>query len=288
MDGTLVLQVFANGLMLALIYMLVALGLTLIYGVLHIVNFAHGEFYMLGAFSLWYFMSSLNLNYFAAFAVSMLVVGLLGVVAERFLFRPFRGDVIPAFSVALGLTLILQTVPQALFGLEDKQVASPFGAINYHILGVNLSADRLVAISASFVLAVLSILLVQKTKIGRSMRAVRQDPTAAVLQGINPDSVARATMFIGCVLAAAAGSLIGPIFTINAYMGASPLIKAFAITVIGGLGSIPGACIGAVIIGFVESFGATIFSPIAANMMVFAAIIVVLLVRPWGLLGHAQ
>lgn len=288
MNLDLVFQVFVNGIMSGSILILVALGLTLIFGIMHIVNFAHGELFMLGAFGLWIFFAELHLPFFLSLLLSMVIIAGLGMIIERFLFKPFRGDLAPSFIVSLGLVMLLQTGALLTFGIEDQATPTPSyfqGLI--HLGSVVLSRERLFMILISFILMAGVWLFIQKTKHGQAMRAVAQDADAAALQGISIDSTASLAMGVGCALAAAAGSLIAPIFYINPYMGAVPVMKAFVVIILGGLGSVGGAFIGGFIIGFVDSFGTTYLSAPIAAMMTFGVLVLTLIFRPQGFFGHA-
>jgi len=283
-----IFQCFVNGIMSGSILILVALGLTMIFGIMHIVNFAHGELYMLGAFCLWIFFAELQVPYILALILSMIIISGLGMVIERFLFKPFRGDLAPSFIISLGLVMLLQTGTLLGFGIEDKAAPTPSGFQGMiHFGGAVLSKERLFVILISFILMAGVWLFIQRTKPGQAMRAVAQDPDAAALQGISIDATASLAMGVGCALAAAAGCLMAPIFYINPYMGAVPIMKAFVVIILGGLGSIGGAFIGGFIIGFVDSFGSTYLSAPIASMMAFGILILVLIFRPQGLYGHA-
>jgi branched-chain amino acid transport system permease protein len=283
-----IFQCFVNGIMSGSILILVALGLTMIFGIMHIVNFAHGELYMLGAFCLWVFFAELQVPYFLALILSMIIVSGLGIVIERFLFKPFRGDLAPSFIISLGLVMILQTGTLLGFGIEDKAAPTPSGFQGLiHFGGAVLSKERLLVILISAILMVGVWLFIQRTKPGQAMRAVAQDQDAAALQGISIDATASLAMGVGCALAAAAGCLMAPIFYINPYMGAVPIMKAFVVIILGGLGSVGGVFIGGFIIGFVDSFGSTYLSSPIASMMAFGVLILTLIFRPRGFFGHA-
>ena len=280
-------QCFLNGVLSGSILILVALGLTMIFGIMHIVNFAHGELYMLGAFAMWIFFDALQLNFFVALLLSMMIIAVLAMLIERFLFKPFRGDLAPSFIISLGLVMILQTGALLAFDIEDKAVPTPEafkGMIQFG--GMVLSRERVVVILICGALMAALYVFIQKTKAGQAMRAVAQDPDAAALQGISIDRISSLAMGVGGALAAAAGCLIAPIFYINPYMGSVPIMKAFVVIILGGLGSVSGAFIGGFIIGFVDSFGSTYLSSPMASMMAFGILILVLIFRPKGFFGH--
>jgi len=288
-------QTFVNGIMSAMILILIASGLCLIFGILHIVNFAHGEFYMLGGFGAWLlfsqypmaFLGSGPVQYFAAIALSMLVVGLLGVIVEKFIFRPFHGDLEATIIVAFGLMLIFQAGALGVFGVTDKAISSPFvGKLS--LGGVSISSERLVAIVCGAIFITAMHIFISKSKLGKAMRAVAQDQEAAQVQGINIGFIFSLSMGIGCALAAAGGALVGPIYYVNPYMGVVPIMKAFVVIILGGIGSLPGAVIGGFIIAMTESLVTTYVGAHAATIVVFLFLIAVLLIKPSGIFGHAE
>jgi branched-chain amino acid transport system permease protein len=283
------LQAFVNAIMMGSILVLIGLGLSLVFGIMGIVNLAHGEMYMLGAYGLWWFFNQHNINFFLAIVLSVILVSTLGIIIERFLFKPVRGDFLTPMIVAVGLILILQTSALLAFGIRDKGVYAPeaFQGMLY-VFGSTFSKLRLSVMLVGGVVTVLLYLFIKRTKIGQAMQAVAQDAEAAAAQGISIDLISSLAMGIGCGLAAMAGCMMGCIFYINPYMGSLPLIKALVVIVLGGLGSIPGTIVGGLIIGFVDSFGSTFISTPIATMLVFLVLVIVLLVKPTGLFGLAE
>ncbi len=280
------LQLLVNGLLLSLTYILFALGLTLIFGIMDIVNFAHGDFFMLGAFGAYFFYGTFKINYFLALLISMVLVGILGIIAEKTLFYRLRREVILGFIIALGLSMILQSGTQLLFGIPDQFVLAPYQSV-FRVAGVSIPMRTLLPAIIGGVLAVGLLLFMRYVKQGQMLRAVAMDMDASALQGI---SIARAralAWFVGCILAGAAGVLLAPMGAINASIGQAPLVKAFGIVIIGGLGSVPGAIIGGLALGLVESFGAAYIDASGPTMIWFGLVILMLIVRPQGLLGHA-
>lgn len=279
-------QVIANSIMLSLLFVLFALGLSLIFGIMHIINFAHGEVYMLGAYGAWLFTDVLNMNFFLGMGLSMLAVGLLWVILERFILKPFRGNLLSAAIVTLGLLWILQATMLVTAGGENKSVDFPQWAQGTVSLGgATLSLERISTMVVGVILTAALLLFLSKTKAGRAMRAAAQNPDAARLMGVNIDRVSSLAIGIGCALAAAGGALAGGLFYINPYMGGPQLLTGFVIIIIGGLGSIPGTIIAAFIVGSISSIATTYLGSNIAGMLVFLAAIVVLLIRPKGLLG---
>ncbi len=279
-------QVIANGIMASILFVLFALGLSLIFGIMRVINFAHGEVYMLGAYGVWLFTDILNLNFFLGMVLSMVAVGLLWVIIERFILKPFRGNLLPTAIVTLGLLWIFQATMLVTAGSENQSVDFPQilqGTVS--LAGATLSQERIFTIVIGVILTVALLLFLSKTKAGRSMRAATQNPDAARLMGVNIDRVSSLAIGIGCALAAAGGVLAGGLFYINPYMGGPQLLTGFVIIIIGGLGSIPGTIVAAFIVGFINSIATTYLGSNYAGMLVFLAAIVVLLVRPKGLLG---
>jgi branched-chain amino acid transport system permease protein len=289
------LQTLTNGIMASFILILVALGLCLVYGILDIVNFAHGEFYMLGGFATWYFLEQHSIlqnipafgRYIVVIIIAMIIVAVIGIITEKFVFRPLRYSHAGMMIAALGIMSILQAGALVSFGAVDKNISSPLKG-QIEIGPVSFSEERLLAIICCIVFMVLLYLLISRTKIGKAMKAVAQDPEAALIQGINTGIIFSLAMGIGVALAAAAGALIGPIFYVNPYMGAEPLLKAFAAVILGGLGSLPGAIIGGLMIGMVETFVTTYVGAHFAMTLVFLIMIGVLIIRPRGIFGHVE
>lgn len=285
MDMTLLLQVTLNGLMLGMIYIVVALGLTLIFSIMNVINFAHGEMYMLGGLVAYYFSEQLQIPYMLILVLAMILVGVFGIVVEKIFFRPFRGELLPALIVSLGLSMTIQTLTLLNFGTEDQSVSTVFpGMINF--FGALFSKERLAIVITCIVFILLLYLLIQRSKIGCAIRAIAEDREAAALQGVNIDRICSFTFGLGCALAAAAGVLIAPVFYVNPYIGGLPLLKAFIIIILGGMGSLLGAVVGGLILGTVESFGTFFLSVPASNLLGFIIIILVLLFKPSGLFGH--
>jgi len=278
-------QNILNGLMSGWIYILVALGLTLVLSIVGIVQLAHGEIYMVGAYIVYYFCVSMGLNFYISLIVSILCVGLLGVVLERFFLRPFREDVEGAIISTIALILIIQTAVAAIAGVSYRDIPSPIQGV-FIILGARLSWERLLTILVSIALVSVLLIFISKTKIGQAMVAVSEDREAAALQGINVNWVSSIAMFLGCALAAAAGGLTGAIFDLTPYMGSFALMKGIEVIILGGLGSIPGAIIGGLILGLVDGLVTQLLSVQMASIIGLFAIILILLFRPQGLLGH--
>ena len=286
MTTSVLVQALLNGFGLAMAYVLVALGLTLIFSILEIINFAHGEFYMLGAFVAYLTFTLVNVPYIVAVIAAIVVVGLAGALAERLVFRHLRGKTLNAFIVSLGLLWVMQAGAQIAFGIQDKAVPSAFSGV-LRFGGVFISFERVAVTLCAVVLIVALYAFLEWTRTGRAMRATAQDPDGAALQGVNIEGMSMLGFALGCALAGASGALLAPIFSVGPWMGALPVVKAFIIIIVGGMGSLPGAVLGGLMLGVVEGVGTLFFSSAAVNMLGFLLVIAVLLLRPRGLVGGA-
>lgn len=285
MEGSVLVRCIMEGLMMGMLYILVAIGLTLVFSIMDIVNFAHGEFYMFGGFVSYVLFAQLHVNYFLTILMALLAVGLFSVAVERIVFKPFRGQILPAFIISLGLIWIFRESIRFIFGNWDKAIPVAFPGI-IHVGELSLSVERLVTAVIGAILIFALHLFIQRTKWGRAMRAIALDRDAASLQGINIDFISSLAFGIGCGLAAVAGVLLGSVYYVSASMGAHMILKAFLIIILGGLGSIPGCLLGGLLLGFFESFGHTFMSIPTVTIITFAVIFILLVFRPEGLLGH--
>lgn len=278
-------QGIINGISAGWIYVLVALGLTLVFGIMRIVQLAHGEMYMLGAHAVYYACVILGINIVLSFVIATFSLGLVGMILERFLLRKFRGAIEPSVIVAIGLILLLQTVAVVSFGSNEKNIPRLIPGIL--MLGViRISWDRVLAVLVGAGLVFALYLFIRGTKIGQAMVAISQDRDAAALQGINVNRISSITMAIGCALAAVAGGLMGSIFTVEPFMGSFAITKGLAVIILGGLGSIPGAVAGGLILGLIDGVVPLYYSTTIAHIVGFASIIVILIIRPKGLMGR--
>jgi branched-chain amino acid transport system permease protein len=287
MTASLLVQSTIVGLSIGSIYILMALGLTLMFGMMHIINFAHGAVYMLGAFVIYYVFFQAGVPYFAAFVIAMILLGAFGYLVERTIYRPIKGGIEPTLVALLALTTFLQAAGYPVFGQLDKHVPPVFTGTQ-DILGVRISVERLMIIPLAGALVIGLYLFINKTRLGGAMRAIEQDKEAASLQGVNVDRINGLAFAVGFALAAAAGALMAPIFKLDPMMGEQPLLKAFIIIILGGLGSIPGAILGGLMLGLIDSIVATALGAEPAFLLSFVFIILVLLFKPTGLFGHAQ
>lgn len=284
MTFTFFVQVLVNGLMLGLTYVLIASGFSLIYGIMRLLNFAHGEFYMLGAFAAYLLCEALGLNYYAALLLSMILIAALGILVYRFFLRPFRDQHDPSLVIALGVAMLIGGLALLVFGEKDKSISPVLTGV-IKVFGATLSKERILVIIVAILLMVALTLYIKFSRTGQAMRAVAQDREAAALQGIGVDSTFTLCMAISSALAGAAGALLAPLFFVNPFLGMHAVLKALIVVVIGGLGSIPGAIAGGLLLGFVESFGNTFFGDIT-EILGFVIVMMVLIFRPQGLFGH--
>ncbi len=279
------LQPLVYGLQIGMSYILLALGLTVIFSIMNVINLAHGEFYMLGAFTVFYMNGLLRVNYFLSLLTSVVVVAGIGIFFERIFFRPARGQVVPTVIVGIGLMWLLQTAAQLIFGAQPRGMKEIFqGSVSF--LNVNLSDSRIVAAVISIVLVAAVYLFIYKTKQGKAIQAVAQDREAAMSLGIDVGRVGTIGFGLGCGLAGAAGGIMAPIFFVEPTMGTTTLIKSMSIIILGGVGSIPGAALGGLVLGIVESYGQT-FLGYSATTFPFLIILLILIFKRTGLMGRA-
>jgi branched-chain amino acid transport system permease protein len=292
-----------SGLTLGSLYALIALGYSLVYGILKLLNFAHGDVYMIGAFLGWYALHALGgpMNptvtgafvLFLMFIVAMLGCGVLGVAIERFAYRPLRNAprIAPLIS-ALGVSIFLQNSALLIFGasFRDYNTFELIGVKTYNVGQLFFSVPQLLTVVAAICLMVALTLFVARSRLGKAMRSTSFDREAASMMGIDVDRVISVTFFIGSALAGAAGVMFALVFgQIYHFMGFVAGLKGFTAAVIGGIGSIPGAMVGGLIVGLAESY-ATGYLPQGStfqNLYVFALLILVILIRPSGLFGKA-
>lgn len=283
--GFLISQSLVNGIILGTLYLLMSIGFTLVFGIMRVVNFAHGEFYMLGAFAAFFMVTLFQLPYVVALGLSFGGAIFLGAVIERIVFRPFRGDELSGMIASIGLAMILQNL--ALIAFSPDPMAMPSlasGAFRFGFLIVPKS--RLLALGASAGILSLFYLFLMYTRTGRALRALVQDQEIAAAYGVRIELMYPLGFGLGVGLAAIAGAMMAPLFGVSPFIGETPLLKAFIVVILGGLGSIPGAVLASLLLGLIESFTSTFVSASAADIVVFALVVVVLLIRPSGLLGQ--
>lgn len=282
------LQQLLNGMTLGGIYSLIALGLTLVYGILEIPNFAHGAFYMVGAFASFYLIHQLGFGYWWAMLASAACVAALAVVAERLVFHPLRhAPELSPMIAAIGLLLFLEALAQALWGTDFHRMSSPYPGV-VQLGGVIAPAQRLLIIAGAMTLVIALQLFLHYTVIGSTILAVAQNREGAALVGIDPKKVGMATFAISGALAAIAATLYAPINLVYPAMGDLVILKAFVIIILGGMGSLPGAVVGGLIIGLAESFGAFYVSPDYQDLIAFVLLVAILSLRPQGLFSKGM
>ena len=280
-------QQLINGLSIGSIYALIALGYTMVYGIIKLINFAHGDIYMLGAYVGFLAISQFHLNFFLALLVAMAFCAVLGVVIERIAYKPLRNATrIAALITAIGVSYFLEYSTQKIMGPGVKTYPTTLSNEAFTIFGLHIQLQQIYIFAITIVLMLILTFVVKKTKVGRSMRAVSVDADAAKLMGINVDATISYTFAIGSALAGAGGVLVGMYYnTINPLMGMVPGIKAFVAAVFGGIGILPGAMFGGFLIGIVESLVTAYGSSLYKDAVVYAILILILIIKPAGLLG---
>jgi branched-chain amino acid transport system permease protein len=283
------LQHLVNAAVLGGTYALLGIGLTLIFGIMRVVNFTHGELYAFGAYTVYLIAAALALNFFFGLVVAVVAGMLLGAMIEIALLRPMRqADIDTVMLVMIGAWIVMQNTELMVWGGVAKAIVTPFPDAPLVIGPVSISWLRVFVLAAALLLILGAYVLIHRTKLGKAMRATFQDPDAAALMGVHIKGIHTATFAIGSGLAAAAGALLGPVFLVTPTMGDLASLKAFAIVILGGLGNITGATIGAFILALVEELGAGYVSSGYRDAMGFLIIIVVLLFKPTGLFARAE
>lgn len=283
------MQQVINSLSLGSIYALIALGYTMVYGIIKLINFAHGDVYMVGAYVGYFSMSVLKWGFFESLLLAMLLCTVLGVVIERVAYRPLRNSTrIAALITAIGVSLLIQYTMMFFVGADPRAYPPlpEFMTGSFTVGGVIIKNLQVLIIGVSVFLMIVLQFIVKRTKMGKAMRAVSQDPDAARLMGISVDRTISFTFAIGSALAGAAGVLVGVYYnSINPLMGIIPGLKAFVAAVFGGIGIIPGALIGGYVIGGAETLVASRGFSLFKDGVVFAILILILIIKPAGLLG---
>jgi branched-chain amino acid transport system permease protein len=281
-------QQLVNGISLGSIYALIALGYTMVYGIVKLINFAHGDVFMVGAFIGFYSITILDLGFFPALLISMVACAIFGVLIERIAYKPLRNATrIAALITAIGVSLFIEYGTIYIRGAQPE--AYPDGIVplkTLEIFGVKISGQSILILGTSLILMILLQFIVHKTKIGKAMRAVSHDMDAARLMGINVNNTISATFAIGSALAGAAGVIFGVYYTkIEPLMGIIPGLKAFVAAVLGGIGIIPGAMTGGLVLGVIESLVSAAGYSLWRDGVAFIVLILILIFRPAGLFG---
>ena len=283
------LQHLLNALMLGGTYALLGIGLTMIFGIMRVVNFTHGELYTFGAYMVFFFAMTLSTNFFLALVFAMVLGVALGAAIEFVLLRPLRGaNIDTTMLIMIGAWIALQNSEQLVWTGVAKSVTHPF-PVDPVVLGpVSVSWIRIFVFCVAILLIVGAHLLIHRTRLGKAMRSTFQDRETAALMGVNINAIHTATFALGSGLAAAAGALLGPVFVLVPSMGDMAALKSFAIVILGGLGSFKGATLGGFMLALVEEMGAGYISSGYRDAMGFLIIIVVLIFRPTGLFARAE
>ena len=281
------LQQLVNGLILGSVYALLALGYTMVYGIIKLINFAHGDIYMIGAFMGYYLINILKFDFFLSLILAMIGTAILGVVIEFLAYRPLRNSTrIAALITAIGVSFLLQNGMIFFVGANTRSFPQVIKTVRFNLGPISISNIQLLILGISIFLMVALQFIVQKTKMGKAMRAVSVDSDAAQLMGINVNRTISFTFALGSALAGAAGVLIALYYnSLEPLMGMTPGIKSFVAAVLGGIGIIPGAALGGFVIGLLETFATALGLSDFRDAIVYAILIVILLIRPAGILG---
>jgi len=286
-DTGFLLQLLINGLVLGVIYALIAMGLALIFGVLEIVNFAHGEFYMLGAVAAYFLTMDLAVGYWGSIALVTLGALALGVVFYEMLLAPIAGrDFERSILLTLGVSMVLQNGAMYLLTATPRMETTPYSYQNLLVGDVRITMLRVFALGLALVAFAALYLVLYHTRLGKAMRGVAQNRAAALMVGIDPRAVSRLAVAIGIGLSGLAGAALAPVYSIYPGMGIAFVFKAFAIVVIGGLGNVSGSALAAILLGLLESIGGGFLAPTFVDVIAFVAMILVLLFRPAGIFGR--
>jgi branched-chain amino acid transport system permease protein len=286
-DASFYAQLLLNGIAIGVIYALIAMGLSLIFGVLEIVNFAHGELYMLGAMLAYFLTVNAGLDYWTTIALVVAVSLCVGYVLYEALLASLRGASFErSILLTLGLSMVLQNGAVFLFTTTPKMIASSLAYSTLVLGGLRLSLSRLYALGLGLAAFAALYLILYRTRVGKAMRGVAQSREAALMVGIDPRAVSRLAVAIGVGLSGLAGAALAPVYAVHPLMGFSFVFKAFAIIILGGLGNVAGAAVAALTLGIVESLVGGFLPLVMVDALVFVAMIAVLLLRPQGLFGR--
>ena len=281
------IQQLVNGVSLGSIYALIALGYTMVYGIIKLINFAHGDVFMLGAFIGFYAIARWEMHFIPALILAMVLCAVIGVIIERVAYKRLRNATrIAALITAIGVSLLIEYTVIFFRGASPEAYPTVIGNAKIEIFGAQISVQAIVILAISLVLMLMLQFIVHQTKIGKAMRAVSHDADAARLMGINVDNTISATFAIGSALAGAAGVIFGIYYTrIEPLMGVLPGLKAFVAAVLGGIGSIPGAMVGGLLLGVVETVVSALGYSLWRDAAAFVILILILILRPAGIFG---
>jgi branched-chain amino acid transport system permease protein len=286
---TVVLQQAINGIVVGSLYVLVALGLTLIYGVLVQINFAHADIVTLGAFAAYFFMNLFGGSYLAAIAVALAVGAALGWLTNAAIFAPLRerSELLPLIAT-IGVSVMLENAMLAWFGPIPYAFETPYSNDVVRFAGVFITVQNLLIIAVSTATIVLLYAFMKFTFLGKALRAVSQDRETAGLMGINPNQLIMLTFVIASALAGLAGAMLGPVLVLTPFAGTSVIVKAFAIVIIGGFGNVEGTILAGLLVGLIESYTTQFLAPGLIDIVVFALLLMMLAVRPTGLIAEKR
>ena len=281
------IQQLVNGISLGSIYALIALGYTMVYGIIKLINFAHGDVFMLGAFIGFYAIARWEMHFILALLLSMALCAIIGVIIERVAYKRLRNATrIAALITAIGVSLLIEYTVIFFRGASPEAYPTVIESRNIEIFGAQISVQALLILAIAIILMLLLQFIVHQTKIGKAMRAVSHDADAARLMGINVDNTISATFAIGSALAGAAGVIFGIYYTrIEPLMGVMPGLKAFVAAVLGGIGIIPGAMVGGLVLGVVETVVSALGYSLWRDAAAFVILILILIIRPSGIFG---
>lgn len=282
------LQTSINALYAAAYLSLVSVGLVLIFGVMGIINFAHGELYMVGAYVVVAVFGQLGAPYLLSVLVATGVVGLIGLFMERTMFRPLRANPLAGLVASIGFLTVLQALAAIIFGVKMANIPPFTKGVLQITANSSIPVHRLLVIGVAFVSLALLWLFLKKTKMGWALRASAQDQEAAQLQGISVSSASRMAVGIGAALAGLAGAITAPLVSINPHMGHSIIVGAFIVIIVGGVGSLEGAIIASVLYAFIHTFVTTFYDGVVADIAGLSLMLLVLLIKPTGLFGRTE
>jgi branched-chain amino acid transport system permease protein len=287
---TVVLQQGINGVVLGSLYVLVALGLTLVYGVLVQINFAHADVVTLGAFSAYFFMHGLGGGYLPSIAVALVIGAALGWLMNATVFAPLRnrGNELLPLIATIGVSVMLENAMLAWFGPIPYAFESPYSNDVIRFGHVFITLQNVLIVATSIATIALLYGFMKFTFLGKALRAVSQDRETAGLMGINPDRIVMLTFVIACALAGMAGALLGPVLVLTPFAGTSVIVKAFAIVIIGGFGNVEGTILAGLLVGLIESFTTQYLEPGMIDIVVFGLLLVTLALRPTGLIAERR
>jgi branched-chain amino acid transport system permease protein len=287
---TVILQQGINGIIVGSLYVLVALGLTLIYGVLVQINFAHADIVTLGAFAAYFFTHALGGNYLASIAVALVVGAALGWLMNAVIFAPLRerGNELLPLIATIGVSIMLQNIMLAWFGPIPFAFETPYSNEVIRVAGMFFTVQSVLIIVVSTITIGLLYAFMKFTFLGKALRAVSQDRETAGLMGINPNQLIMLTFVIASALAGMGGAMLGPVLVLNPFAGTTVIVKAFAIVIIGGFGNVEGTIIAGLLVGLIESYTTQFLDPGLIDIVVFALLLLTLAVRPTGLIAEKR